>query len=799
MTTATEFNTLFEQSLKTYCEERFLTADNLSDTQWYQFIAQVSQQAILQNYPKNAPLVNTRKVNYLSMEFLIGRLLGNNLLSLGVYDEVAQQLAKYGKNLFDILEEERDPSLGNGGLGRLAACYLDSMASLAQPAVGYGLHYQYGLFKQSFGWAGEQREEGDAWSRDFYLQQYHRPDFRQTVGFGGQVWHREGDKYDWQPEWTVYGEAFDLPVVGYKGVQQPLRLWQGYSETSFDLAKFNDGEYLTSESKVVDASKLTKVLYPNDNHQEGKELRLMQQYFHCACSVADILKNHLAQGRTLEQLPEYEVIQLNDTHPAIAIPELMRVLLDQYNLTWDQAWAICSKTFAYTNHTLLPEALEQWDQNLVAKLLPRHLIIIDRINHELYQQVKAEFSEAEFAQAWEETAVLMNHRVRMANLSVVGSFAVNGVAQIHSDLVVSDLFPAYARLFKGRFHNVTNGITPRRWIRQANPHLSVLLDKHVEGDWTKDLELLSQIEKFAKDPQFQTAYRDIKRHNKQVLAKEIEQTLGLKVNCDAIFDVQIKRFHEYKRQHLNLLNIIATYQELKANPTQDFVPRVFIFAGKAAPGYFLAKQIIHATNSAAHVINSELDKQAKLQEAFFSDYRVSLAEKIIPAADVSEQISLAGKEASGTGNMKLALNGAITLGTLDGANVEIAEFAGNDNVVIFGHTVDSVRELREKGYVSRTYYEQDAALKQAIDALADGTFSGGNKDTFEPLVYDMLNKDYFCVLADFASYREAQKEVAKRYQNQTAWLESTILNTARLGTFSSDRSIRDYQTRIWKK
>lgn len=799
MSSTQQFQTLFEQSLKNYCEERFLKPEQLSTQQWYQFIAEVSQQAILQNFSKNAPLVNTRKVNYLSMEFLIGRLLGNNLMSLGVYQYVHLTLAQYGKNLVDILEEERDPSLGNGGLGRLAACYLDSMASLAQPAVGYGLHYQYGLFKQSFGWAGEQREEGDAWSRDFYAQQYHRPDFRQTVGFGGEVWHRDGDKYEWKPAWTIYGEAFDLPVVGYKGVQQPLRLWQGYSETSFDLAQFNDGDYLESESKVVDASKLTKVLYPNDNHQEGKELRLMQQYFHCACSVADILKNHLAQGRTLEQLPEFEVIQLNDTHPAIAIPELMRLLIDEYGLCWDRAWAICSKTFAYTNHTLLPEALEQWDQNLVAKLLPRHLIIIDRINHELYQQVKAEFSEAEFADAWDETAVLMNHRVRMANLCVVGSFAVNGVAQIHSDLVVSDLFPAYNRLFKGRFHNVTNGITPRRWIRQANPLLSTLLDKYIKGDWTKDLELLAQIEKFAKDPQFQADYNHIKQQNKQLLAKEIEQSLGLKVNCNAIFDVQIKRFHEYKRQHLNLLNIIATYQELKANPQQEVVPRLFIFAGKAAPGYFMAKQIIQAINAVAKVINNDPDMQGKLQVAFLPDYRVSLAEKIIPAADVSEQISLAGKEASGTGNMKLALNGAITLGTLDGANVEIAEFAGEENVVIFGHTVESVRELRAKGYVSKTYYEQDPALKRAIDALADGTFSGGNKDTFEPLVYDLLNKDYFCVLADFASYREAQKEVAKRYQDQTAWVESAILNTARLGTFSSDRSIRDYQTRIWKK
>ena len=799
MALTAQFSALFERSLQAYCEERSLNPTQLSDQQWYQLVAQVAHQAALQFFPKNAPLVDTRKVNYLSMEFLVGRLLGNNLQNLGVYQYVVDEVAKYGKTLVDILEQETDPAFGNGGLGRLAACYLDSMASLAQPAVGYGLHYQYGLFKQSFDWAGKQHEEGDAWGRDFFPLQSHRADFRQPVGFAGEVRHIAGDKYEWQPAWTIYGEAFDLPVVGYKGVQQPLRLWQGYSETAFDLAKFNDGDYLDSESMVIDASKITKVLYPNDNHQNGKELRLMQQYFHCACSVADIIKNHLAKGRTLDQLAEFEVIQLNDTHPAIAIPELMRLLLDQYGYSWEKAWSICSKVFAYTNHTLLPEALEQWDQNLVAKLLPRHLIIIERINLELYQQVKACFTEDELANVWDETAIIANNRVRMANLCVVGSFAVNGVAQIHSDLVISDLFPAYAKLFNGRFHNVTNGITPRRWIRQANPLLSALLDQHIEGDWTQNLELLRQIEPLAENSAFQTAYAEIKQQNKQALAQVIEETLGIQVNQNAIFDVQIKRFHEYKRQHLNLLNIIATYQELKANPDMPFVPRVFIFAGKAAPGYFMAKQIIQAINNVAHIINHDPEMQGKLQVAFLPNYSVSLAEKIIPAADVSEQISLAGKEASGTGNMKLALNGAITLGTLDGANVEIAEFAGEENVVIFGHTVESVRELREKGYVSREYYEQDEVLRKAIDALADGSFAGGNQEIFEPLVYDLLNKDYFCVLADFASYREAQQEVAKRYQNQTAWLKSTILNTARLGSFSSDRSIRDYQTRIWKK
>ncbi|QVE20962.1 glycogen/starch/alpha-glucan family phosphorylase [Phocoenobacter atlanticus subsp. cyclopteri] len=799
MSFQTQFKTLFEQSLAQYCQTRYLTPQQLSTTQWYQLIAKVSQQAILQKSQTNTPLTNVRHVNYLSMEFLVGRLLGNNLQNLEVYDFITQQVKQYGVELVDILEQETDPALGNGGLGRLAACYLDSMASICQPATGYGLHYQYGLFKQSFSEQGKQKEQGDAWGRDFYPQQQHRLDFTQQVGFGGKVSLISNDKYQWQPEWFVNGEAFDLPVVGYKGIQQPLRLWQGYSESSFDLTKFDAGEYLFAEENVIDASKLSKVLYPNDNHQNGKALRLMQQYFHCACSVADIIKRHLAQGRKLEQLAEYEVIQLNDTHPAIAIPELMRILLDDYDFSWQQAWQICSQTFAYTNHTLLPEALEQWDQNLLASLLPRHFIIIDRINNELYQQVKAHFSDEEFSDVWQQTAVLFGYRVRMANLCVVGSFAVNGVAKIHSDLVVSDLFPAYARLFKDRFYNITNGITPRRWIRQANPQLSALLDKHIKGDWTKDLSLLQQIEKFAKNEKFQTAYTQIKQANKQRLADKIKQELGLDVDTNAIFDVQIKRFHEYKRQQLNLLNIIATYQELKANPNQEFVPRVFIFAGKADPGYFMAKQIIHAINCVADVLNNDPEMKGKLQVVFLPDYRVSLAEIIIPAADVSEQISLAGKEASGTGNMKLALNGAITLGTLDGANVEIADYAGNENVVIFGHTVESINQVLKDGYEPMAYYQEDKVLAQAINSLANGTFSKGDTTTFEALVKELLTKDTFCTLADFASYRQAQQKIANFYQNRTAWIEATILNTARLGTFSSDRSITDYQTQIWKK
>ncbi len=798
----------FQANVKKHLTATYATTiENADSRAWYlamgRALAELTTFDLLETENDKA-IQNAKSVNYLSLEFLIGRLTGNNLISMGLYEQITVAMAELGQNLTDLLEEERDPSLGNGGLGRLAACFMDSCAAQEFPTVGYGLHYEYGLFKQSFE-EGHQKEAPDAWRGvEGYPWEVARPEYAQQIGFYGHVesaYVNGVEKRRWVPGMHVQGMPWDLPIVGYESdTVYPLRLWECRAIAPFSLESFNNGDYFEAQHALIDSGNITKVLYPNDNHEKGKTLRLMQQYFHSAASVADILRRHDAAGHKLEDLPKYETIQLNDTHPTIAIPELMRILMDERDLSWDDAWAICSKTFAYTNHTLLPEALETWSESLIQRLLPRHMEIIYHINHLFLHEVREKWpGDVEKQRKLSIIQEGFHRMVRMANLCVVGSYAVNGVAALHSELVKRDLFPEFHELYPTRLHNVTNGVTPRRWLKFCNPGLSKLISEKIGTDWPADLDQLTKIAEFAEDKAFQKKYMAVKKENKQRLADWVKDNMGIELNTDAIFDVQIKRLHEYKRQHLNLLHILSLYHRLVHDPKFDMAPRVVFFAAKAAPGYYLAKEIIYAINKVAEKVNNDPRVNDKLKVVFIPDYRVSMAEIIIPAADVSEQISTAGKEASGTGNMKMALNGALTIGTMDGANVEIREEVGDENIYIFGLDVDGVEALRASGYNPFDYYNADHLLKASMDLLLSDEFTPGEPGKLRA-TYDSLldGGDPYLCLADFASYVKAHEAMDAQYRDQAEWARKAILNTALVGKFSSDRSIRDYVNNIWK-
>ncbi|MCA1930856.1 glycogen/starch/alpha-glucan phosphorylase [Rheinheimera sp.] len=748
---------------------------------------------------------NTRAVHYFSLEYLMGRLFSNNLHNLGVYDAAKSALAELGLNIADLEDQEEDMALGNGGLGRLAACFIDSMATLNYPAIGYGIHYENGLFKQEFS-DGRQIERPDSWREYGNPWEICRPESIQEISVYGYVettYDLQGKmKKVWHPGRIIKGVPWDIPVVGYQGSSvNVLRLWESRASDFFNWDVFNSGGYIDAARQNIEAETISKVLYPNDETDAGKELRLIQQYFFCSCSLKDIIRRYKrANGDDWSKFSDQVAIQLNDTHPAVAIPELMRILVDRAEMSWDEAWNICQNVFAYTNHTLLPEALEKWSVRLFEKVLPRHLEIIYEINRRFLVEQVDVLWPGDNDKKRKLSIIEEGHEpmVRMGHLSVVGSFRVNGVAEIHSELVKSDLFPEMVALWPDKFTNVTNGVTPRRWLKACNPRLAKLLDETIGDEWPRDLKQLGKFAAFADDPAIQDAFMAIKQQNKADLATVVKKLTNISIDPHAIFDIQIKRLHEYKRQHLNLLHILALYRRILQNPDYDMVPRVFLFGAKAAPGYKLAKEIIYAINKVAEKINNDKRVKNRLKVVFMPNYRVTLAEKMIPAADVSEQISTAGKEASGTGNMKLALNGAVTVGTLDGANIEIAEEVGPENISIFGLTVDEVKALQAKGYHSWDYYYQDAEIKAILDWLETDYFTPGKPGELSAIKRSLLEGgDPYLVLADFQSYVKAHEKIDAWYRDQSGWAKKAILNTALMGKFTSDRSIEDYVAKVW--
>jgi len=746
---------------------------------------------------------DVKRVYYLSLEYLMGRLLGNSLINMDFYSECYNILREDGYSLEEIREFEHDMGLGNGGLGRLASCYLDSMATLELPAFGYGIRYEYGIFNQAIE-KGFQVEYPDSWLQNGNPWDILRRDLEYRVKFYGKtakIQNPDGSyKFEWIETEDVLAVAYDIPVPGYKNnTVNNLRLWQAKACSDFSFKEFNAGDYVAAVASKTDSETISKVLYPNDSYVEGKFLRLKQQYFFVSATLQDIIRKYKINHKNFDKFAEKNAIQLNDTHPVIAIPELMRILIDDEGLSWTKAWNITSKTFAYTNHTVVPEALEEWSLQLFEELLPRHMQIVYEINRRFIEEVKKNYTTDPNILSG---LSIINERdgksVRMANLAIVGSFAVNGVAALHTEILKTRIFSHFNKIYPGKFINITNGITPRRWLKTANPFLSKIISDKIGENWVYNLDELHKLEDFINDNDFKEQFRNAKWLNKKLLINVIEGENGIKINPDSIFDVQIKRFHEYKRQLLNILHIITLYNRIKDNPKLEMVPRTIIFAGKAAPAYLMAKLIIKLINSVAEVVNNDPDVGDKLKVVFIPNYSVTLAEKIIPAADLSEQISMAGLEASGTGNMKFALNGALTIGTMDGANIEIREEVGEENIFIFGLLAEEVVKLKNTGYNPKTFYNSNQMLKRAIDMISQDFFSKNEPGIFKSIVDGLLGTDYYCLLADYQSYVDAQDEVSKLYLNTDEWTKKTILNVARIGKFSSDRSIREYAEKIWK-
>jgi starch phosphorylase len=741
---------------------------------------------------------DVRQVYYLSMEFLLGRTLSNALMAMGVYDETKQALDEMGLDLEELIDEEIDPGLGNGGLGRLAACFLDSMATLALPARGYGIRYEYGMFKQNIV-NGQQAESPDNWLEYGNAWEFVRHNTRYRVRFGGRI-QQEGNRARWLETEEVLALAFDQIIPGFDtDATNTLRLWSARASSEINLGKFNQGDYFAAVEDKNHSENVSRVLYPDDSTYSGRELRLRQEYFLVSATVQDILHHHWQTHHTLQNLAEKIAIHLNDTHPVLSIPELMRLLIDDHKFTWESAWSIVVQVFSYTNHTLMSEALETWPVDMLGKILPRHLQLIFQINDHFLKDVKEQYPNDDALLSRVSIIDETNgRRVRMAWLAVIASHKVNGVSELHSELMVQSLFADFARLFPNRFCNKTNGVTPRRWLALANQPLSKVLDENIGQRWRTDLSQLNELLAHIDYPTFIRDVQQAKLHNKKQLAAYVAQKLNVVLDPNALFDVQIKRIHEYKRQLLNVLHVITHYNRILQDPENDWTPRVKIFAGKAASAYYNAKQIIHLINDVAKVINNDERIKGKLKVVFIPNYGVSLAQMIIPAADLSEQISTAGTEASGTSNMKFALNGALTIGTLDGANVEMLKHVGEENIFIFGNTTEQVEALRNNGYNPRQIYEQDPELNQALTQIATGAFSPEDPRRYASLFDSLVNfGDHYQLLADYRSYIDTQDKVDELYKTPIEWTHRAVMNIANMGYFSSDRTIQEYADEIW--